>query len=73
MVGPRRMARLLAGLVMLVLYALNVYFLPASYAAFKDLQWAIRNEYSNILLQEGTFNEVAPNVVVYVRQREGDT
>jgi lipopolysaccharide export system permease protein len=67
-----RPALLLAGVVMLVLYTMNLYFLPASYAAFKDLQWAIRNEYSNILLQEGAFNEVAPNVVVYVRHREGD-
>lgn len=67
-----RPAVLLAGIVMLVLYAMNLYFLPASYASFKDLQWAIRNEYSNILLQEGAFNEVAPNVIVYVRQREGD-
>jgi len=67
-----RPAMLLAGIVTLGLFVLNLYFLPASYAAFKDLQWAIRNEYSNILLQEGAFNEVAPNVVVYVRHREGD-
>ncbi len=67
-----RPALLVAGVVALAIYALNLYFLPASYGAFKDLQWAIRNEYSNILLQEGAFNEVAPNIVVYVRQRQGD-
>lgn len=67
-----RPALLLAGASMVVIYVLNLYFLPASYAAFKDLQWAIRNEYSNILLQEGAFNEIAPNIIVYVRHREGD-
>jgi lipopolysaccharide export system permease protein len=67
-----RPALLVAGIVVLAIYTLNLYFLPASYSAFKDLQWAIRNEYSNVLLQEGAFNEVAPNIIVYVRHREGD-
>lgn len=67
-----RPAVMLAGIVMLAIYALNLYFLPASYRSFKDLQWAIRNEYSNVLLQEGAFNEIAPNIIVYVRHREGD-
>ncbi len=55
-----------------IVYSLTIYFLPASYHAFKDLQWSIRHEYSHVLLLEGAFNEVADNVIVYVRQRDSD-
>jgi lipopolysaccharide export system permease protein len=55
-----------------VVYSMTIYFLPASYHAFKELQWSIRHEYQNVLLLEGAFNEVSDNVIVYVRQRESD-
>jgi lipopolysaccharide export system permease protein len=67
-----RPALLLGAAVMAFIYLINIYLLPASYRAFKDLQWEIRHAYSNILLQEGSFNEVSDNVIVYVRHREGD-
>jgi lipopolysaccharide export system permease protein len=53
-------------------YAMTIYFLPASYHAFKEMQWSIRHEYQNVLLLEGAFNEVSDNVIVYVRQRDSD-
>ena len=34
-----------------VLAVINLYLLPVSYREFKDLQFAIRNDYSSILLQ----------------------
>ncbi len=58
--------------VTVTVYTLTIYFLPASYHAFKELQWSIRNEYQNVLLLEGAFNEVADNVIVYVRQRDAE-
>lgn len=67
-----RPALILATVVMAIVYVINIYLLPASYRAFKDLQWEIRHAYSNLLLQEGAFNEVSDNVIVYVRHREGD-
>ncbi len=70
--SPMRLAApalALAGGVMMVCYALNVYYMPAAYRHFKDLQFAIRNNYTQVLLREGAFNEVGNGVTVYVRER----
>jgi len=58
--------------VMIVGYALNIYLLPQSYKMFKQLHWEIRFNYSHILLQEGTFNDIAKGITVYVRNRNND-
>ena len=64
---------LLAGLICtLVVYAVSLYFQPISYRAFKDLQYSIRNNYSDILLQEGEFNTITDDITVYVRDRSQD-
>ncbi len=70
--SPMRLAApalALAGGVMMVCYALNVYYMPAAYRHFKDLQFAIRNNYTQVLLRGGAFNEVGNGVTVYVRER----
>jgi len=70
-----RLARpaLLLGLVtMLALYGISLYLLPISFRSFKDLQNQIRNDYSSVLLQEGTFNSVTPDLTVYIRERKSD-
>jgi len=65
-----RPALLLALVTMLALYFIGLFLLPASYRAFKDLQHEIRNDYATVLLQEGTFNSVTPDLTVYVRERQ---
>lgn len=62
-------ALLVALVVTLTLYALNLYFLPVSYRAFKDLYTDIRNEYYSMVLREGTFQELADDITVYIRER----
>lgn len=62
-------ALLLAAVVMLAGYALNLYFMPAAFSNFKDLEFAIKNDFSAILLQEGKFNTIGDNLTIYVRQR----
>ncbi len=52
-----------------VMIFLNLYLLPVSYREFKDLQFAIRHDYSSILLQEGVFNTLGEKVTVFVRER----
>jgi lipopolysaccharide export system permease protein len=52
-----------------VVYAVSLYFLPASYREFKDLQFQMRSEYAAVLLQEGVFNTLGENITVYVRNR----
>ena len=62
----------MAALVMIVSYSVNLYFMPIAYREFKDLQFSIRNDYSSVLLQEGVFNTLAPNITVYVAERKPD-
>jgi lipopolysaccharide export system permease protein len=65
-------ALLLTGIVVIALYAINLYFLPVSYRMFRELQWEIRYNYSNVLIQEGAFTNIAPGVTVYVRERDSN-
>ncbi len=67
-----RPALILALLVVMFGYALNIYLVPHSYRMFREMQWDIRYSYSHVLLQEGAFNNVSKDVTVYVRERTGD-
>ena len=53
-------------------YILNLYLLPYSYKVFRELQWDLRNNYSHILLREGTFNSISSRFTVYVREHSTD-
>jgi lipopolysaccharide export system permease protein len=52
-----------------VVYSVSLYFLPASYREFKDLQFKMRSDYSAVLLQEGVFNTLGEDITVFVRNR----
>ncbi len=61
---------LIAGaLVAGIMAFMNLYLLPASYREFKELQFAIRNDFSTILLQEGVFNTLGEGITVFIRER----
>jgi len=62
-------ALMLAGVVMVLSFAINMYFTPLSYRTFKDRQTIIRSDYSSVLLQEGVFTTLINDVTVYVRAR----
>jgi lipopolysaccharide export system permease protein len=62
-------ALLLGGVGLLVMLSISVYFLPASKNAFKDLQFAIENQFTSAFLQEGTFNTVSNTLTIYVQTR----
>lgn len=64
-----RPAMTLTILVVALCYALSIYFIPASYREFKDLQFTLRNSYPDVLLQEGVFSPVIKGVTVYVGSR----
>jgi len=65
-------ALILAMMVVMFGYLLNLYLLPESYRMFRALQWDIRYSFSHILLQEGAFNTVSKGITVYVRERTKD-
>jgi lipopolysaccharide export system permease protein len=71
-VGPLQLmapALMVATVVMLLGYALNLYLLPLSYRGFKDLQYEIRNNYSSVLLQEGVFTTIDQGLTMFVREQ----
>jgi len=53
-------------------YALNLWLVPASQAAFRAWQFEIRNQLAAILLQEGVFSSVGDDLTVYARDRDRD-
>ena len=57
------------GVISITTALLTLYLLPASYREFKDQEFAIRQEFGAVLLQEGAFNSVAPGITVFVHKR----
>ena len=64
-----RPAIILGIVVTLAVYSISLYFLPASFRNFKDLQNAFRSDFSAVLLQEGVFTTISDDITVYVRER----
>lgn len=54
-------------------YVLFLELLPRSTTEFKDLQYQIRTQNGQLLLEEGTFNQLGKNLMVYLKQRVGPT
>lgn len=57
-----------AGLTVIALI-LSSFIVPAAVRGFKDLQWMIRTDVSQVLLREGAFNSLGQGLTVYVRER----
>ena len=60
------------GVIAVFMTVLTTFLLPASYREFKDQEFAIRHEFGSVLLQEGSFNTIAPGVTVFVHKRGAD-
>ena len=48
----------------------SLYLSPVAHSAFKNLQFQIRNQFTNVLLREGVFTNIGEKMTVYIRQRE---
>ncbi len=67
-----RPALVLATLVVLTGYVLNLWLVPISLSGFREFQWEIRNQMAAFLLQEGVFTQISDDLTVYVRSRDPD-
>ncbi len=67
-----RPALILALLAMAASYCLNIWIVPASFTAFKEYQFELRNKVAAFLLQEGVFTAISDQLTVYVRSRDAD-
>ncbi len=64
------MPALVVGLALTLLcYALTLYISPLSVGAFREMRWQVRNDLTQVLVQEGAFTEIETGMTVYVRQR----
>lgn len=71
-VALARPALVLAVITTAATFALTTWLVPASYRAFKDLQFTIKSSYSGVLIQEGVFNTLLDGITVYVRGRTAE-
>ncbi|OAN53206.1 LPS export ABC transporter permease LptF [Paramagnetospirillum marisnigri] len=53
----------------LVGYLLSCWLIPLTVRGFHEMHWSIRNDISNVLLQEGVFNKFGDGLTIYVRAR----
>lgn len=58
-----------AGAVVAAGYALSLFGVPASYRGFREAQWDLKANASQVLIHEGAFNTLAEGLTVYVRER----
>ena len=58
-----------AGAVVVFGYALSLFGVPASYRSFREAQWNLKANASQVLIREGSFNTLADGLTVYVRER----
>jgi len=74
-VGLGRLARpalVLAAGVMSIVFALNVWLTPMAHRELVRLEYAVKNDYSQLFLREGVFNEIGERLSVYMRNRDRD-
>lgn len=74
-VGPGALARpalVLALGVMALVFALNLYVTPAAHRELVRMEYSVRQDYSQLLLREGAFNEIGERLSVYLRERDAD-
>ncbi|MEC9292459.1 MAG: LptF/LptG family permease [Pseudomonadota bacterium] len=70
LVGP---AIKLAGFIVIIGYILSLFLQPLGQRTFKDLQHLIRSTGGNLLIREGTFNQLNSDLMVYVKARPAPT
>ncbi|MFD1625604.1 LPS export ABC transporter permease LptF [Azospirillum griseum] len=74
-VGPFSLAQpavLLALMVVGVVYTLNVWITPSAHRELVRMEYVVRNDYSQLFLREGVFNEVGDRFSVFLRERDSD-
>ncbi len=57
-------------IVALLGYLISLYLMPLGMRTFKTMQHNLRSMGGNLLLEEGTFNQIGSNMMVYVKKRD---
>lgn len=74
-ISPMQMAKP-AFFVGLVLSLLSIYVnnvgVPRAEKAFAELEWKVKNDASHLLFREGEFNNIQPNLTIFIATHEKD-
>ena len=62
----------LAALCTVISFMLTLYYGPLSMRAFKELQWSVPEDISQVLLHAGRFNHISKDLTFYVRERDAN-
>ena len=62
----------MATIIMTLCYSMTLWFMPAGMTEFKKLQHDIRQSGGKILLEEGAFNQMGKDTMVYIRKKHDD-
>lgn len=72
-VSPVRLGRpavVLGTGVMAIVFVLNLWLTPAAHRELVRIEYAVKNDYSQLFLREGVFNDIGEKLSVYVRNRD---
>ena len=61
-----------AGVTVVAGYVLSLWVVPLTAMVFREYLFQIRNQLDAFVLQEGVFNQITPQMMVYARARETD-
>lgn len=64
-------ALILALLATMFGYGISLWVSPISNQTFRQYYWDVKHDLSSILIQEGSFNHMAPGLTVYAGRRSG--
>jgi lipopolysaccharide export system permease protein len=71
-ISPSRLARpalILGGIVLVICYALTLFFTPQANRDLVNLQYKVRDSYAVFLSRPGTFNDISDGFTFYARKR----
>ncbi len=63
---------ILAGSLVLLLYAIGLFFGPLSARTLRTTQYEFRTALAGMVIMEGVFNTLSNNLTVYVRERDAE-
>jgi len=64
-----RPAIIMSFATMAVCFSMSAYFVPLSFAEFKDIEFFVRHRMGSMLVKEGEFRQLGAKVTIYVRDR----
>lgn len=63
---------MVASFVVFICFIISLFIMPSGMRTFKALQHELRQSAGTLLIEEGQFNQLDKNMMVYIREKQGD-